>query len=329
MYIPTSPLNRRHLLRATGAGLAVTLFPQLATAQTDVYPARPIELIVPSSAGGGTDVMARAFSEAMRKHLAQPLLVINRPGASGAIGMQEVLNAKADGYKVCVVFAELAILPHLGQVKFTADDFTLIARLNADPSAMTVRADAPWKTIEEFLAAGKKAPVPLQVGNAGVGSIWHLAAAALEERAQVKFNHIPFQGAAPAIQALLGGHIDAVSVSPGEVSAHVAGGKFRTLAVMADQRFRGFDAVPTLKERGIDLSIGTWRGLALPKATPANVVSVLTAATKAAAADPQFVETLGRLNLGFSFADADTFRAAIQRDNAFFKQLITKLDLKT
>lgn len=145
MNIPTFSLKRRHLLQATGAGLAVTVFPKLATAQTETYPARPIELIVLSSAGGGTDVMARAFSQAIRKHLTQPASVVNRSGASGAIGMQEVLNAKADGYKVCVVFAELAILPHLGQVKFTADDFTLIAKLNADPSSITVKADSPWK----------------------------------------------------------------------------------------------------------------------------------------------------------------------------------------
>ena len=286
MRTSSSELNRRQLLQTTGAGFAAAMLPGYAVGQSDAYPTRPIELIVPSSAGGGTDVMARAFSEAIRKHLSQPMLVVNRPGASGAIGMQEVLNAKPDGYKVCVVFAELAILPHLGQVKFTADDFTLIARLNADPSAITVKADSPWKTIEEFMAAAKKSPAPLQVGNAGVGSIWHLASAALEERTQVKFNHIPFQGAAPAIQALLGGHIDAVAVSPGEVSANVTAGKLKTLAVMADQRFKGFETVPTLKERGIDLSVGTWRGLALPKATPPNVVAALTAATKAAAAQP-------------------------------------------
>ena len=216
--------RRRAALISTGAGVTAAVLPNWALAQTGPYPNRAVELVVPSSAGGGTDSMARALSDVMRKHLAQPLVVVNKPGASGAIGMQDVLNAKPDGYKVCVVFAELAILPHMGQVKFSADDFTLIARLNADPSAITVKADAPWKTIEEFLAAARSAPGKLQVGNAGNGSIWHLAAAALEDRTQLKFNQIPFQGAAPAVQALLGGHVDAVAVSPGEVSAHVTAG---------------------------------------------------------------------------------------------------------
>ena len=320
--------DRRGVLIAAGAGVAAAVLPGWALAQTGPYPNRPIELVVPSSAGGGTDGMARALSDVMRKHLTQPLVVVNKPGASGAIGMQDVLNARPDGYKVCVVFAELAILPHMGQVKFTADDFTLIARLNADPSAITVKADAPWKTIEEFLAAARSAPGKLQVGNAGIGSIWHLAAAALEDRTQLKFNQIPFQGAAPAIQALLGGHLDAVAVSPGEVSAHVASGKLRTPAVMADQRFPGFDGVPTMKERGIDVSVGTWRGLAVPKGTPPDVVAVLKVAAKAAAEDPAFREALGKLSLGFSYADADAFRSAVQQDHAFFKQLIPKLGLR-
>lgn len=321
-------ISRRQILLSASAGLAAGVCPALVGAQS-AYPSRPIELVVPSSAGGGTDAVARALAEVARRHLPQPFVVVNRPGASGAIGMQDVLNARPDGYKVCVVFAELAILPHMGQVKFTSDDFAVIARLNADPSAITVRADAPWKSIEEFLAAAKKAPGSLQVGNAGIGSIWHLAAAALEERAQVKFNQVPFQGAAPAILGLLGGHLDAVAVSPGEVSAHVSSGKLRTLAVMADQRFKGFEAVPTLKERGIDLSVGTWRGLAVPRATPAEVVEVLRKAIKAASDAPAFRDALDRLNLGYAYADADVFRSAIERDHAFFRQLIGKLGLRT
>ena len=250
--------------------------------------------------------------------------------------MQGVLNAKPDGYKVGVVFADLAILPHMGQMKFTSDDFTLIARLNADPSAITVKTDASYTTIEEFLAAARGAPGKPQVGNAGIGSIWHRAAAALEDRTQLKFNQISFQGAAPAIQALMGGHRDAVAVNPGEVSAHVASGKLSTLAIMAEQRFPGFDSVPTMKERGIDVSVGTWRGLAVPKGTPPAVVAVLKVAAKAAAEDPAFREALGKLSLGLAHADAnadahahaDAFRSAVQQDHSFFKQLIPKMGLR-
>jgi len=220
------------------------------------------------------------------------------------------------------------ILPHLGLSKFTYEGFTPVARLNADPSAITVRADAPWKTIEEFLAAAKAKPGVVTVGNSGNGSIWHLAAAGLEDKTGVKFNHVPFQGAAPGVVALLGGQIDAVAVSPGEVAVHLQAGKLKMLAVMADQRFKPFDDVPTLKERKIDLSIGTWRGLALPKATPAEIVTTLRTAVRKAADDPALRETLDKLNLGFAYLDAPEFGQAMARDHAYFKNLVAKVGIK-
>jgi tripartite-type tricarboxylate transporter receptor subunit TctC len=307
---------------------AASVLPGAAMAQTSDYPSRSVEILVPASAGGGTDVLTRAFAEAAKKHLPQLMVVNNKPGASGAIGMGEMINAKPDGYKLCMVIVEITILPHLGLSKNTWEDFQPIARLNADPAAITVRADAPWNTIEEFLAASKTSPGAMKMGNSGNGSIWHLAHAALEDKAGVKFNPIPFQGAAPAVVALLGGHIDAVSVSPGEVSAHVAGGKLKVLAIMSDQRLRGFEKVPTLKERNIDLSIGAWRGLAAPKGTPPEVLAILKAATRKAAEEPSFKESLEKLNLGYAYADADAFRVAMKKDSDMFKQLIVKLGLK-
>jgi tripartite-type tricarboxylate transporter receptor subunit TctC len=324
MSMPFSPLSRRSLVTAAAAGL----LPKALLAQSNDYPSRPIEVLVPASAGGGTDVLARAFSEAIKKHLPQPMTVNNKPGASGAIGMAEMINAKPDGYKLCMVIVEITILPHLGLTKNTFEDFVPIARLNADPAAITVRADAPWNTIEEFLADSMKRPGDMKMGNSGNGSIWHLAHAALEDKTGVKFNPIPFQGAAPAVVALLGGHIDAVAVSPGEVSAHIAGGKMKMLAVMADQRLKGFEKVPTLKERKIDLSIGAWRGMAAPKGTPPEVLAALRAATKKAAEEPSFKESLDRLNLGYSYADADAFTASMRKDSDMFKLLVAKLGLK-
>ena len=316
---------RRSMLQGLGAGL---LLLPAAAAWADDYPAKPIELVVPASAGGGTDALARNFAEIVKKHLPQPVVVNNKPGASGVIGMGDVLGSKPDGYKVSVVIAELVILPHLGLSKFTYADFAPVARLNADPSAITVQADAKWNTIEEFLADAKARPAEMKVGNSGNGSIWHLAAAALEDKTGVKFNHVPYQGAAPGVVALLGGHIDAVAVSPGEVAAHVQGGKLKMLAVMADERLKAFDKVPTLKERKIDLSIGTWRGLAVPKATPAAVVDTLRRATRKAAEDPAMRESLEKLNLGFAYLDAAEFGQAMQRDHDYFKQLVQKLGIK-
>ncbi|MDM0074385.1 tripartite tricarboxylate transporter substrate binding protein [Variovorax sp. J2P1-59] len=304
------------------------MLPVAFSVRANDFPTKPVELVVPASAGGGTDALARAFSEAVKKHFPQPMVVNDKPGASGVVGMSDVLNGKPDGYKVSVVIAELVILPHLGLSKFTYADFQPVARLNADPSAITVRTEAPWNTIEEFLAAAKAKPGEMKVGNSGNGSIWHLAAAGLEDKTGVKFNHVPYQGAAPGVVALLGGHIDAVAVSPGEVAAHVQGGKLKMLAVMADQRLKAFDKVPTLKERNIDLSIGTWRGLAVHKATPPDIVTTLRTAARKAAEEPMLREQLEKLNLGFAYLDAEAFGQAMQRDHEYFKQLVQKLGIK-
>lgn len=318
--------GRRPLLGAMAA-LAALSWAGLARAQ-GTYPNRPIELIVPAGAGGGTDVLARAFAEAAKKHLPQPITVLNRPGASGMIGHGEMINARPDGYRIAVVFAEIVIVPHLGLSKLSYEDFVPIARLNADPAAITVKADAPWNTIEEFIAASKARPGELKMGNSGNGSIWHLASAAFEDKVGVRYLPVPFGGAAPAVLALLGGHVDAVAVSPGEVVTHVQSGKLKTLAVMADRRVKGFENVPTLKERGIDVSIGTWRGIAVPKGTPPDVVAVLTEATRKSADEPVLREALDRLSMGYAYADADAFRANMRRDNETFRQLVAKLGIK-
>jgi tripartite-type tricarboxylate transporter receptor subunit TctC len=307
---------------------AAVLAASTVSAQPAGFPSKPIELVVPFQPGGGTDALARAFADATRKHMPQSMIIINKPGASGAIGWQDVINAKPDGYRLAVVTVEVTTLPHMGLAKFSYEDLTPIARLNADQAAITVRADAPWNTVEEFLAAAKKDSGKISMGNAGNGSIWHLAAAALEDKTGTKFNHTPFQGAGPAVLALLGGHIDAVAVSPAEVTTYVQAGKLKTLAVMAEQRVKGFDKVPTLKERGIDLVIGTWRGIAAPKNTPPDVVAYLKDLSQKAANEPAFREVLQKQNLGFSYADDVAFKANMAKDNAYFKALMGKLDLK-
>jgi tripartite-type tricarboxylate transporter receptor subunit TctC len=308
------------------AGLLCTLAVQAPALAQSTFPNKPVELIVPYPAGGGTDVLARAFALASVKHLPQSLIVINKPGASGAIGWADVINGKPDGYKVAVLATDLMTQPNMGLTKITYEDFIPIARLNYDPAAITVRADAPWNTVEEFLAAAKKGD--FRVGNGGNGSTWHLAAAAVEDKAGVKFNHIPFAGAAPAALSLLGGHIEAITVSAAEVYTYVSTGKLKTLGVMSDQRIKGFEKVPTLKERGLDISIGTWRGLAVAKATPPEVVATLRAATAKIVQEQSLRDALDKQNMGYAYAEGDTFGAVMAKDHAFYKTLINKLGLK-
>ena len=312
---------------ATLLGAATCAMPA-AQAQDKGFPTRSIELVVPFAAGGGTDALARAMSDASRKHLPEAIVVVNRPGAAGGIGLGEVARSNPDGYKLALVTADMVIIPHLGLTQTTYEQFTPIIQLNADPSAITVAADSPYNTIEEFLEAARKDPEGVQVGNAGNGSIWHLAAAALEDKTGVKFGHIPFQGGNPAVLALLGGHIDAVAVSPAEVIQYVAAGKLKTLAIMSDQRVEGFEKVPTLKERGIDLSIGTWRGIAAPKGTPQPVLDTLEAAFEKAAAEDSLKQFMAKQNLGYVVEDQQTFNGLIERDNATFKALIEKFGMR-
>lgn len=300
-----------------------------ASAQSGGYPNRNIELLVPWQAGGGADVVARAFSVAAQKHLPQTIVVINKPGASGALGMAEVWKAKPDGYKLLLASSELTFLNHLGLAKFSHEDFAPIARLNADPATVAVRADAPFATLEEFLDAARKPGSNIRVGNAGHGSTWHMAAVALADKTHAAFNHIPYAGGAPAILALLGGHIDAVTVSTAEVSSHVTTGKLKVLAVMADRRVKGFETVPTLKERGIDVSLGIWRGLAAPKNTPPEVLKILRAAVAKTVKEPVLLEALEKLNFSTdTYADDVTLQAVMARESLYFKQLAGRIDLK-
>ena len=252
--------SRRHFIHSLGALAAAPVLPAMAQAPAGAWPQRPIELIVPFAAGGGTDVLARALAEVARKHLPQDLIVLNRAGASGAVGWTELANARPDGYKIGIITVELTMIPHMGLTKISSDALLPVARLNADPATIAVRADSPYRSIEELIAAARKDEAAVRIGNAGPGSLGHLAAAALQDKAGVKFNHAPYRGANPAVLDLLGGHIEAVAVTPVEVATYVAAGKIRPLAIMAEQRIQaGWEAVPTLKERGIDLLIGGWR----------------------------------------------------------------------
>ncbi|MGJ7565825.1 tripartite tricarboxylate transporter substrate binding protein [Variovorax sp. GB1R11] len=321
-------MKRFRLACAAAATFAGVLLTPFAVHAAD-YPTRSIEVIVPSSAGGGTDVMARIFADAVKKNVPQPLIVVNKPGAGGGIGMSEVQRAPADGYKIGVIISELAIIPHLNMTKVTTADFIPIARLNGDPGVIAVRAESPYKTIDDLLAAARMQEGVVSMGNAGTGTIWHLAAAAVEQKTQVRFNHVPFQGAAPSVGALVGGHVDAITVSPAEIGSHVAAGKVRVLVAMADQRLPApYDKVPTFKEKGVDLVVGTWRGLGVPLNTPPEVVKYLRDATRKTAEDPAFRDALLRANLQPAYMEGEQFQVFMNSQSAYFKSLLASVDLK-
>lgn len=310
------------LLLAAALGLQAA-----APAIADPYPSKPVEMIVPWPAGGGTDVIARVYAEAARAHFAQPILIVNRPGAIGSIGFSEAAAAKADGYKVVMATPELLIAPYLGIGRASYESFIPIARINADPASITVRADAPWKTVDEFLTHARANAGKVTLSTSGNGAIPDIAAAALEDKTGIKFTRVPYQGEAPAIQAILAGQVDATVVAPGAMSSHIKADKLRVLAVTSAQRIAEFPGAPTLKERGVDLAIGTWRGLMVPKGTPPEVVAQWRELTRKVSADPKYQETLKKQNVNLIYEDGEQFAAVMRENDALFKRLVPLLQV--
>lgn len=300
----------------------------LTTFSNTSFPRKNVELVVPFSAGGGTDQVGRLAANAAQKYLKKPITVVNKTGAGGAIGHISGAKSRPDGHTLTVVTVELAILPHLGGMQLTYEDFIPIVRLNATPSAITVKADSPFNTIDDLVKYAKENPSSIRVGNSGVGAIWHLGAAAFEDKANIKFNHIPFDGAAPAVASLLGGHIEAVAVSPAEVQSQLEAGNLKMLGVMSAERVKGFENIPTLKEQGYDVEVGTWRGIAAPKKTPKDVVALLEEAFIKGTQDSEYLELMGKAGLTTDTLNSQEFYSLLENDNKEFKELIEKLNLK-
>lgn len=307
------------------AATACTLIALTSAAEGQTYPTRPVELIVSFQPGGGVDTMARLLAEAGRSIFPHPLVVVNKPGASGGIGLGYVASAPADGYKVAMVFAELLTLPLLGQPKVSYEAFEPIAKFTSDPSTVTVRADAPWNTLDEFLRHARSNPNKVTISNAGNGSISHISGSALGAKVGASFSHVPYQGSGPAVQALLGGQVDATAVNYSVVSPHGTG-KLKILATMSEKRLT--DKVPTLRELGIDLSLDAWRGIAVPRGTPKEAVDELGRLAALAAKDPKMLESLRKQNQTLDFENAEQFRRTLRQQDAMFKQLIPSLGIK-
>ncbi|MGW8956985.1 tripartite tricarboxylate transporter substrate binding protein [Paenibacillus sp. NPDC055715] len=293
------------------------------------FPMKPITLVVPYAAGGGTDITARALAKAAEKHLGQPIIVVNRTGGGGSVGLMEGGEAQADGYTVTYLVAELTTLPHLGLLPLTYERFKPLVQTHMDPSAITVRADAPWTTAEAFLEDAHAHPGKQKIGNAGTGSIWHLAAAMLEQKSGVRFTHIPYEGEGSAVSALMSGFVDAVPVSPTKVKKYVDQGDLRILAIQADTVSEAFPSVPTLQQAtGLSIHfIGTWRGLAVPKDTPDEIAQILADALIKGTKDEEFREEMRRHGLGLRVKDAEAFARQLKESHDTFARLIPELGL--
>lgn len=294
----------------------------MASALAD-YPEKTIQLTVPFAAGGGTDAVARALANAVEAQLGQPVVVVNTTGGSGAVGLADGATKAPDGYNVTMITRELVTLPLNGLCPVTVDDFTLICNVNMDPGMVTVAADSPYQTLEELLAAARENPGALKFASTATPNMY---AYTVELDQDLMFNHIPFNGAAEAIPEVLGGHADFTITSPGEAISQVLGGQMRALAVMSEERIASLPDVPTFKELGIDIVTGTWRGIAVPKDTPAEIVSVLREAFANAVQDEAFVSFMANASLNIYYLDAEAYAEYIENDTQTASAIFAALE---
>jgi tripartite-type tricarboxylate transporter receptor subunit TctC len=289
------------------------------------FPTKEVQIIIPWAAGGATDLIFRALAATTGKYLGKAVVVVNKTGGAGAVGYTEAMQSKPDGYTLVSAITPLTILPHQVKTAFTYKSFDPIINVVRDPGMFLVRSDSPWKSLKEFLDYAKKNPDMITVGNSGAGGGVHLIALAFEKTAGVKFNHIPFAGGGPSVTALLGGHINAVSVSPPEGIEHVKAGKLKIIALFAEKRFELFPDVPTVKEQGIDFGMGQWRGLAAPKGTPPDVIKKLHDAFKKGMEDTVFIKNAKDMVVNLSYLDPEAFGKLMAQDDEFYGKLVKEI----
>lgn len=239
------------------------------------FPDKEITFVVQSAAGGGSDLNCKSMGAAIEPILGVPTVSIYKTGAGGGVGLSYLANSKPDGYTVGNIPVEVSMLSALGYADINPDNFDLICRTGYFPAGITVKADSPWKTVDEFFNYAKENPGVITIGNGGFGSIWHIAALKLEKELGIQFTHVPFSGTSTAVVALMGGHISCNTGSPTENSAGIKSGDLRLLAVMSDKRSDLFPEVPTLKELGYDIQTSTWMGFGCPKGIPEEVKEIL------------------------------------------------------
>lgn len=275
-------------LKSLLAGTAVSLAALCASSPAFAWPDRPIEIVVGFAAGGGTDITARTLAQHLGKALGGQVIVNNKPGASGAIGLAYVAKARPDGYTLGMTnFPGVLTLPIEREAGFTTADFTYLGNLVRDPSAFSVTLNSPYKNLAEVIAAARKAPGTISYGSTGAGTDDHLQMVMFEELTGTKLLHVPFQGAGPLKTAMLGGHVTIGGLNLGEVMPQ-AGKSMRPLAQASAKPSSLATDVPTFKEQGVDLVFASERGIVAPKGLPADVEQKIAAALRQIAASPEF-----------------------------------------
>jgi tripartite-type tricarboxylate transporter receptor subunit TctC len=300
-----------------------------ARAQTP-YPDHPITMIVPFPPGGVADTVARPVAEALSRELKQSVLVENRPGAGGAVGIGQAARASADGYTVLMSLSSISILPEADTIlnrkpAYELSQFRPIARFTADPTVLVVRADSPWHTLAEFVADARSKPGTYNYGSSGNYGTMHVPMEMLKASAGFRMTHIPYTGAGPAIVALLAGQIDAVASGPSTVVQQIQAGKLRALAHWGDQPLAALPGVPSLTDEGYPVRFAQWSALFVPSKTPEAIVLRLRAAAAKAAADPIVQQVVAKAGSPIEYLDAPEFQTYWDADAKVMTRAVRRI----
>ena len=321
-------MKRRTLMSAgVSGGLATLGFPAFAQA---TYPNRAITMVVPFPPGGLADLVGRPVAEAMSRDMGQPVVVENKAGAGGGIGMAQVAKARPDGYTVLMALSSITVIPEADTLMGRAPMFNLpelkaLARYTADPTVLAVRADAPWKNLKDFIDDARQRPGAINFGSSGNYGTMHVPMELLKTSANVRMVHIPYTGAAPAIVALLGGQIDAVATGPATVLQHVKAGRVRVLAHWGADRLASMPEVPSLKEMGQNIDYAQWSGLFIPAGVPEPIAQRLRTAAKFAANDSRVKEVIQGAGSPLQYLDAPEFEAYVAADARRMVEVVKRI----
>ena len=322
-------IGRRAALALGGAAsLGAAALPRPVVAQSG-FPSRPIRMLIPWAPGGTTDVQMRALCEAASKRLGQPVVPENKSGAGGILGAQALLNERPDGYTLAQMpisvfrYPAMSSRPPFDPVA----DFTYLVHLTGYLFGVVVRAEAPWKSFDEFLEHAKRQPGKVNYGTPGAGTSLHITMEQIAEKRGIDWTHVPFRGVAENMQALLGGQIDAVADSSGWAQL-VQDGKLRLLVTWGEARAKRFPEVPTLREVGIDIVSASPYGIAGPKGMDAGVVRALHDAFKDALNDPSHLTVLDRFDMPVMYKNSADYAAFARQQAAEEGAMVRKLGLK-
>lgn len=286
------------------------------------YPSKNINLIVPFSAGGGTDAVARKLGSLLEKELNQPIIIVNRTGGAGAVGMTFGSTSKKDGYTITMITREIVSLPLMKLSPITYKNFDLVSLVNMDPAVVLVGKDSKYNSFEDLIKDAKARPEKIKFASTAKPNFYALA---IENKVGVKFNHIPYNGAGEVVPALLGNHADFTLMGPGEAIGQIKSGQFKALGLMANERIETLKEIPTLSELGYNIVSGTWRGIAVPKGTNKEIVETLNKAIKKVTSSDEFIEFMNKANFGIKYLGPEDFNNFIEEDTKVIKEIVDNL----